>query len=80
MPLVIDYNPLQKKAVTLSLCLCVAALSHTRSPDDQFWNQHGGRRDARAVGLATTSTVVQGIVAVIVLDAAFAVVLQALGW
>ncbi|MBK6470537.1 MAG: ABC transporter permease [Betaproteobacteria bacterium] len=37
-------------------------------------------RDARAVGLATTSTVVQGIVAVIVLDAAFAVVLQALGW
>ncbi len=37
-------------------------------------------RDARSVGLATTSTVVQGIVAVIVLDAAFAVVLQALGW
>jgi phospholipid/cholesterol/gamma-HCH transport system permease protein len=37
-------------------------------------------RDTRAVGTATTSTVVQGIVAVILLDAAFAVVLQALGW
>jgi phospholipid/cholesterol/gamma-HCH transport system permease protein len=35
-------------------------------------------RDARAVGMATTSTVVQGIVSVILLDAAFAVVLQAL--
>jgi ABC-type transporter Mla maintaining outer membrane lipid asymmetry permease subunit MlaE len=30
--------------------------------------------------MATTSTVVQGIVAVILLDAAFAVVLQELGW
>jgi len=37
-------------------------------------------RDTRAVGAATTSTVVQGIVAVIVLDAAFAVLLQALDW
>lgn len=37
-------------------------------------------RDSRAVGAATTSTVVQSIVAVILLDAAFAVVLQALGW
>ncbi len=37
-------------------------------------------RDTRAVGAATTSTVVQGIVAVILLDAAFAVMLQALGW
>ncbi len=37
-------------------------------------------RDTRAVGIATTSTVVQSIVAVIVLDAVFAVVLQALGW
>lgn len=37
-------------------------------------------RDTRAVGTATTSTVVQGIVAVILLDATFAVVLQALGW
>ncbi|MFP5396817.1 MAG: MlaE family ABC transporter permease [Gammaproteobacteria bacterium] len=37
-------------------------------------------RDTRAVGAATTSTVVQGIVAVILLDAAFAVLLQALGW
>ncbi len=35
-------------------------------------------RDTRAVGAATTSTVVQGIVAVILLDAAFAVLLQAL--
>lgn len=37
-------------------------------------------RDTRAVGIATTSTVVQSIVAVILLDAVFAVVLQALGW
>ncbi|MEO7244934.1 MAG: ABC transporter permease [Rubrivivax sp.] len=37
-------------------------------------------RDTRALGAATTSTVVQGIVAVILLDAAFAVVLQAVGW
>jgi phospholipid/cholesterol/gamma-HCH transport system permease protein len=36
-------------------------------------------RDTRAVGLATTSTVVQGIVAVILLDAAFAVIFQRLG-
>lgn len=36
-------------------------------------------RDTRAVGLATTSTVVQSIVAVILLDAAFAVVFQRLG-
>ena len=35
-------------------------------------------RDTRAVGAATTSTVVQSIVAVILIDAAFAVVLQAL--
>jgi phospholipid/cholesterol/gamma-HCH transport system permease protein len=37
-------------------------------------------RDTRAVGLATTSTVVQSIVAVILLDAAFAVLFQELGW
>lgn len=36
-------------------------------------------RDTRALGAATTSTVVQSIVAVILLDAAFAVVLQAAG-
>lgn len=36
-------------------------------------------RDTRAVGAATTSTVVQSIVAVILLDALFAVTLQALG-
>ena len=36
-------------------------------------------RDTRALGAATTSTVVQSIVAVILLDAAFAIVLQALG-
>lgn len=37
-------------------------------------------RDTRAVGAATTSTVVQSIVAVILLDAAFAVLFQALDW
>jgi phospholipid/cholesterol/gamma-HCH transport system permease protein len=37
-------------------------------------------RDTRALGAATTSTVVQSIVAVILLDALFAVLLQALGW
>ena len=36
-------------------------------------------RDTRALGLATTSTVVQSIVAVILLDAAFAVLFQELG-
>jgi len=36
-------------------------------------------RDTRAVGLATTSTVVQSIVAVILLDAAFAVTFQRAG-
>lgn len=36
-------------------------------------------RDTRALGLATTSTVVQGIVSVILLDAAFAVLFQELG-
>jgi phospholipid/cholesterol/gamma-HCH transport system permease protein len=37
-------------------------------------------RDTRAVGLATTSTVVQSIVAVILLDAAFAIIFQRLGF
>ncbi len=37
-------------------------------------------RDTRALGEATTSTVVQSIVAVILLDAGFAVLLQALDW
>jgi len=37
-------------------------------------------RDTRAVGAATTSTVVQSIVAVILLDAAFAILMQALDW
>lgn len=37
-------------------------------------------RDTGALGRATTSTVVQCIVAVILLDAVFAVVLQAMGW
>ncbi|RPH58873.1 MAG: ABC transporter permease [Burkholderiales bacterium] len=36
-------------------------------------------RDTRSIGLNTTSTVVQGIVAVILLDALFAVLLQATG-
>lgn len=36
-------------------------------------------RDTRALGVATTSTVVQSIVAVILLDAVFAVLLQAIG-
>ncbi|HYF57916.1 MAG TPA: ABC transporter permease [Burkholderiaceae bacterium] len=37
-------------------------------------------RDTRSIGMNTTSTVVQGIVAVIVLDAVFAVLFQAIGW
>jgi phospholipid/cholesterol/gamma-HCH transport system permease protein len=37
-------------------------------------------RDTRAIGTSTTSTVVQCIVAVILLNAAFAVTLQQLGW
>jgi phospholipid/cholesterol/gamma-HCH transport system permease protein len=37
-------------------------------------------RDTRAIGASTTSTVVQCIVAVILLNAAFAVTLQQLGW
>ena len=37
------------------------------------------RRDTRALGIATTSTVVQSIVAVILLDAAFAVLFEELG-
>jgi phospholipid/cholesterol/gamma-HCH transport system permease protein len=37
-------------------------------------------RETRAVGAATTSTVVQGIVAVILIDAAFAVLMQAMDW
>jgi phospholipid/cholesterol/gamma-HCH transport system permease protein len=37
------------------------------------------RRDARSIGASTTSTVVQSIVAVILLDALFAVLLQELG-
>jgi phospholipid/cholesterol/gamma-HCH transport system permease protein len=36
-------------------------------------------RDTRAVGMATTSTVVQSIVSVILLDAGFAVLFQELG-
>ena len=36
------------------------------------------RRDTRSLGIATTSTVVQSIVAVILLDAAFAVLFQEL--
>ncbi|MEO5732415.1 MAG: ABC transporter permease, partial [Rubrivivax sp.] len=37
-------------------------------------------RDTRAVGSATTSTVVQSTVGVILLDAVFAVLTQAMGW
>jgi len=37
-------------------------------------------RDTRSIGINTTSTVVQGIVAVIVLDAIFAIVCQQVGW
>ena len=37
-------------------------------------------RDTRAVGAATTSTVVQSIVAVILLNAVFAMLFQAIGW
>jgi phospholipid/cholesterol/gamma-HCH transport system permease protein len=35
-------------------------------------------RDTRSIGINTTSTVVQGIVAVILLDALFAVIFQEL--
>jgi phospholipid/cholesterol/gamma-HCH transport system permease protein len=37
-------------------------------------------RDTRSIGISTTSTVVQCIVAVLLLNAAFAVTLQRLGW
>jgi phospholipid/cholesterol/gamma-HCH transport system permease protein len=37
-------------------------------------------RDTRSIGIHTTSTVVQAIVAVIILDAIFAIVCQKLGW
>ncbi|MFM1987549.1 MAG: hypothetical protein RJA99_506 [Pseudomonadota bacterium] len=37
-------------------------------------------RDTRSIGINTTSTVVQGIVAVIVLDAVFAVLFDRMGW
>lgn len=37
-------------------------------------------RDTRSIGINTTSTVVQGIVAVIILDAIFAILFQELGW
>lgn len=37
-------------------------------------------RDTRSIGIHTTSTVVQAIVAVIILDAIFAIVCQELGW
>jgi phospholipid/cholesterol/gamma-HCH transport system permease protein len=40
----------------------------------------GVERDTRSIGINTTSTVVQSIVAVIVLDAVFAVLFQELGW
>jgi phospholipid/cholesterol/gamma-HCH transport system permease protein len=36
-------------------------------------------RDARSVGVNTTSTVVQSVVSVIVVDAVFAIVFQHLG-
>jgi phospholipid/cholesterol/gamma-HCH transport system permease protein len=37
-------------------------------------------RDTRSIGINTTSTVVQSIVVVIVLDALFAVLFQRIGW
>jgi phospholipid/cholesterol/gamma-HCH transport system permease protein len=40
----------------------------------------GVDRDTRSIGINTTSTVVQSIVAVIVLDAVFAVLFERLGW
>jgi phospholipid/cholesterol/gamma-HCH transport system permease protein len=39
-----------------------------------------GSRDTRTIGINTTSTVVQSIVGVIVIDALFAVLLQEIGW
>jgi len=40
----------------------------------------GVERDTRSIGINTTSTVVQSIVVVIVLDAVFAVIFQTIGW
>ena len=40
----------------------------------------GVERDTRSIGINTTSTVVQSIVAVILLDAVFAVIFQTIGW
>jgi phospholipid/cholesterol/gamma-HCH transport system permease protein len=40
----------------------------------------GVERDTRSIGINTTSTVVQSIVAVILLDAVFAVLFQEMGW
>jgi len=40
----------------------------------------GVERDTRSIGINTTSTVVQSIVAVIVLDAVFAILFERLGW
>jgi phospholipid/cholesterol/gamma-HCH transport system permease protein len=40
----------------------------------------GVERDTRSIGINTTSTVVQSIVAVIILDAVFAVFFQNVGW
>lgn len=39
-----------------------------------------GPRDTRTIGTHTTSTVVQGIVGVIVIDAIFAILMQRIGW
>jgi phospholipid/cholesterol/gamma-HCH transport system permease protein len=40
----------------------------------------GVERDTRSIGINTTSTVVQSIVAVILLDAVFAVIFETIGW
>jgi phospholipid/cholesterol/gamma-HCH transport system permease protein len=40
----------------------------------------GVERDTRSIGINTTSTVVQSIVTVIILDAVFAVFFQNVGW
>jgi phospholipid/cholesterol/gamma-HCH transport system permease protein len=57
------------KAPAFALCIAVIACRMGMSVS----------RDTRSIGMNTTSTVVQSIVAVILLDALFAVLLQELG-
>ena len=66
--------PLSALIIGLAKEPAFAASSHDRLPHGMSVD-----RDARSVGEHTTSTVVQSIVWVIVLDAIFAVTLKKLG-